>query len=300
MQAAQLLDLARAEATTANPSNLHLIHAGPTGSQLRLPAGWLSVWSAWRGRVALQSPRGRWSLRGGELLLADEGPLDACSDAPSAYLVLAAPNRAWRNLLESIALEPAAETGELLVGQGACPRNVQRGLVHMARGLGRGAAETSLAPLLRALLDEQRELRALAARCNGRTARRRLATLQRLQRVRQLIERSEDPLDLAALARNASYSPWHLMRMYREVFGETPSGHQARLRLARAWALVRDSRLTVCEITERLGFESQSAFCRAFKSAYGLTTTQVRHLPTTAAHARPSRARLHRRWSQTA
>jgi AraC-like DNA-binding protein len=108
-------------------------------------------------------------------------------------------------------------------------------------------------------------------------------------------ERGSDAhLDLRQLASSASYSPWHLIRMYRDVFGETPSEHIVRLRLSRAWALVRDSALPVCEITEQLGFESPSAFCRAFKNAYGLTATQARHLPALGARQaspRPSHAR---------
>jgi AraC family transcriptional regulator len=60
------------------------------------------------------------------------------------------------------------------------------------------------------------------------------------------------------------------------VFGETPFEYAARLRFDRAWRLVRDTRMPVCDITEALGFESQSAFCRAFKHAFGVTTTQAR------------------------
>jgi transcriptional regulator GlxA family with amidase domain len=70
--------------------------------------------------------------------------------------------------------------------------------------------------------------------------------------------------------------------MYRDVFDETPSEYAARLRLERAWSMVRDTRLPICEITEALGFESQSSFCRAFKNAYGATTGDVRQGQATA------------------
>jgi transcriptional regulator GlxA family with amidase domain len=79
--------------------------------------------------------------------------------------------------------------------------------------------------------------------------------------------------------------------MYRDVFGETPSEHAQRLRMLRAWTLVRDTRLPICEITEALGFESQSSFCRAFRQAYGTTTGDVRRLrETTEANDLPDRA----------
>ena len=80
----------------------------------------------------------------------------------------------------------------------------------------------------------------------------------------------------SSLAASASYSPCHLIRSYRDVFGETPSEYASRLRFERAWRLVNDTTMPICEITEMLGFESQSAFCRAFKNAFGRTTSQVR------------------------
>src|SRR3546814_9782048 len=99
----------------------------------------------------------------------------------------------------------------------------------------------------------------------------------RLLRVRHLIESSGDERpDLVRLARSANYSPWHLIRVHRDVFGETPSEYAARLRLKHAWSLVRDTKNSICEISEALGFESQSAFCRSFKKTYGCTTTQAR------------------------
>src|SRR3546814_13996655 len=58
--------------------------------------------------------------------------------------------------------------------------------------------------------------------------------------------------------------------------GETPFEYSARLRLQHAWSLVRDTTTSICEISEALGFESQSAFCRSFKKSFGCTTTQVR------------------------
>src|SRR3546814_975466 len=117
-----------------------------------------------------------------------------------------------------------------------------------------------------AMIEQQRDLSARVVRCSGRTLQRRQQTMLRLLRVRHLIESSGDERsDLARLARSANYSPWHLIRVHRDVFGETPSEYAARLRLQHAWSLVRDTKTSICEISEALGFESQSAFCRSFK-----------------------------------
>ncbi|GAB3099217.1 helix-turn-helix transcriptional regulator [Lysobacter terrae] len=281
---------------------LHLFRLDSRGTSVCLPAGWWSLWIVLHGELQLESASGAWRLRAG-LLIANEGRLRATCVAPTLTLALAGPPALWRELL---ARQGAAS--ELLVRQGACPKPLRRMLVRLARALRDGAEidgnDGLVAALGRCLIEQQRDLLELATRCSGRTPQRRLQTLQRLLRVHQLIERGNDPrLDLARLAREASYSPWHLIRMYHDVFAETPSEHVARLRLARAWSLVRESTLPVCEITHTLGFESQSAFCRAFKSAYGLTTTQVRHLPAGGqltprpAHARPRQRRAPKRQS---
>jgi AraC-like DNA-binding protein len=294
LRAAERLDLSRPD--PARLAGLDLIYAAHRGSQLSVPSGWLSLWLPLRGKLLLESPSGRWTLQR-ELLIAHEGQLQASTDARALWLVLAGPHAAWRTLLNQVS--PNNHCNELFVRQGPCPRDLRRRLVHLARiqrdggdGSGHGIA---LRELCTHLLDQQRDLQGLVERCNGRTLQRRVLTLQRLLRVHQLIERGNDGhLNLTQVARSANYSPWHLIRMYRDVFGETPSEHIARLRLVRAWSLVCGSALPVCEITEKLGFESESAFCRAFKSAYGVTTTQVRRMPTAGlrqANPRPSHAR---------
>ena len=298
LRLAERLDLAHAPG-----DRLHLVHARGRGAQLEVPNGWLSLWLPLRGELPLESPQSRWTLPQSHLLIARETHLHGGLRVAASWLALAGPVALWNLPLQQ--LHDRLQATEILPRQWPCPRELRRLLVHLAR-LARTAAtneyEATLRDLCAALLEQQCDLQPLVDRCNGRTPQRRRLTLQRLLRVYQLIERDDEGhLDLHQLARCASYSPWHLIRMYREVFGETPSEHAARLRLDRAWALVRDSAMPVCEITEKLGFESQSAFCRAFKNAYGLTTTQVRHLPTAAppqanrhpAHAR-SRSRLTR------
>lgn len=292
LRLAERLDLSRIAS-----DRLHLVYAAQRASQVALPSGWLSLWLPLRGQLQLESTWGPWTLAG-QFLVTNEGPLQAASDMSATWLLLTGTHATWHQRLALAA--PQIAGVELLTQQRTCPRAIRRPLIQLARllrdGGDAGACGFALNRLCHGLLAEQHELLTLAERCNGRTPQRRLLTLQRMLRIRQLIERSDDGnLDLAQLASRASYSPWHLIRSYREVFGETPSEHLARLRLARAWALVRDSGLLVCEITEKLGFESQSAFCRAFKNAYGLTTTQARHMPTPTAaqlnprtsHARP-------------
>ncbi|WP_157474988.1 AraC family transcriptional regulator [Lysobacter sp. Root494] len=279
----------------ASGDRLQLIRAAGPGARLEVPAGTWSLWLPLRHDLHMESACSRWRLPRRHLLITRDA-MQGHAEGPGTWLVLAGPQNAWNTVMRTI---PSPPPGWLPM-QAPCERKVLRAFVRLARLLRDDrepdACEAATLALCTMLMEQQCALQPLTNRCNGRTPQRRYLTLQRLLRVHHLIEHdSDNHFSLARLARVASYSPWHLIRMYRDAFGETPSEHAARLRLARAWSMVRESEMPVCEITERLGFESQSAFCRAFKSAYGLTTTQARRLPATAlrqisprpTHARP-------------
>lgn len=210
-----------------------------------------------------------WSLPARHLLVWRDGVLTGV--AAGHALAVAAPLAAWSQ--RSGPVEP-------LPWEAPCPRGVARLLLHVARCVRDGdtaLVEATWRALAQSLLHEQAPLLECMARCTGRTLQRRKQTLLRLLRVQDLIRRQlEHRPDLRRLAASANYSPHHLLRIYRRVFGETPAEYAARLRLQRAWRLVRFTRMPVCEIAEALGFESPSAFCRAFRQAFGLTATQAR------------------------
>ncbi len=259
---------------------LHAIHAAGRASRLRLPAGWLAVCVPLAGWLQLESADGEWTLPAGSMQVWRDGELRIDCPSSGSWVGLAGPLHAWQRHSRSAPGHAPAPC--LFPRQAECPRPLQRLLVRLVRA-SRGSAAVACEPamlvdaLCVALLEQQGDLRECLQRCSGRTLQRRQQTLLRLLRVRHLIEVHGDGRpDLASLARSANYSPWHLIRMHRDVFGETPSEYATRLRLQRAWALVRETRLPICEITEALGFESQSSFCRAFKNAYGATTGEVR------------------------
>ena len=260
--------------------NLHVIHAAGRASRLHVPAGWLSLYVPLAGCLQLESADGDWELNAGRMQVWRDGELRVDCRSSGCWIGLAGPLEAWRRCAQAAAGH-GFDAG-IFPRESECPRVLRRLLVRLAR-CARGSVSVGDAGMLFdatcvALLEQQQDLRERLQRCSGRTLQRRQQTLLRLLRVRQLIETHRDNRpDLARLARSANYSPWHLIRMYRDVFDETPSEYAARLRLERAWSMVRDTRLPICEITEALGFESQSSFCRAFKNAYGATTGDVRH-----------------------
>ena len=265
------------------PGCLHVLHVHGRGIEIAVPSGWTSVCWSIRGSCMLASAGLEWTLAPGQLQVWRDPPLNARSLSANGWLAICAPQHVWGSA--------APRVTQLLPWRGRQTRH-SAGLVAClardTRASGRrpiAAPATLLPALVDNLLERQESLLALLPRCNGRTLARRRQTLLRMLRVRHAIDCSLDiRLDLESLAATASYSPCHLIRVFRAVFDETPFEYANRLRAERAWQLVRDTNMPVCEITEAVGFESQSAFCRAFKNAYGMTTSQVR---ADLDHARP-------------
>ena len=79
-----------------------------------------------------------------------------------------------------------------------------------------------------------------------------------------------DKPDLQAISNEACLSVPQLVRQFKIVFNATPHQYLTRIRLEYAAGLLRYTSMPVHEITWKCGFENMSAFCRAFKSAYGV------------------------------
>jgi AraC family transcriptional regulator len=82
--------------------------------------------------------------------------------------------------------------------------------------------------------------------------------------------------DLAEISSIACLSTPQLIRQFKAVFQTTPHQYLIRLRLKHAASLLKDPAMPVHEITWKCGFENTSAFCRAFKAAYGVTPQHYR------------------------
>jgi AraC family transcriptional regulator len=79
----------------------------------------------------------------------------------------------------------------------------------------------------------------------------------------------KDKLDLNAVSAAACLSIPQLIRQFKSVFKTTPHQYLCGIRLRHAEELLIRTTKPVSEITWECGFENTSAFCRAFKSAYG-------------------------------
>lgn len=261
----------------------HFIAGGGAGS-LQLPPAWPSLWLPMRGRLSMQAQDARWTLIGGQAQLWRAGALCMQASRDARWFALTAAPATWNDAFANMHADATCIEEEPLPWRGDPGDDVQAAIERLAHD------DAALASLIPALIGRQRDVAACLPRCRGRTLAHRRQALLRLLHLRHLmqchVETDDDAaIDVSWLAARAHYSPGHLIRLHRAVFGETPSDYFTRLRHARAWELVRETDMPVATITHRLGFESQSAFCRAFKHAFGMTATQARRGETDACAA---------------
>lgn len=99
-----------------------------------------------------------------------------------------------------------------------------------------------------------------------------------------------EPIALHDLAARAGFSPYHFHRVFRAVFGEPLAAYVRRERLQRAAISLRSSSRDVTTIAAEAGYDSPSAFARAFAEHFGIAPTAFRAddaTPIVPEHALP-------------
>ena len=84
-----------------------------------------------------------------------------------------------------------------------------------------------------------------------------------------------EEIPLAELARVAGVSPRHLDRVFTQAFHFTPRAYIARLRMARARALLRTDR-PITEIAFDCGYADSNYFSQVFRRHTGMSPQQYR------------------------
>ena len=111
---------------------------------------------------------------------------------------------------------------------------------------------------------------------------RRLPTLSPVLRVRlaRARERLHDctvgPLSVDEVAREASMSTGHFIRLFAAVFGETPHQYRIRARLERAKHLLALDEGSVTEVCLEVGFSSLGSFSDLFARRVGVAPSEYR------------------------
>jgi len=100
---------------------------------------------------------------------------------------------------------------------------------------------------------------------------------RRLHQARDFIH--SDPAgdtDLEAAARVACMSKHHFLRLFKQVFGETPHQFRTRRRLEIAQRLLRTTEWPVVQIGLEVGFENPGSLSRLFRTRLGVSPEQYR------------------------
>jgi AraC-like DNA-binding protein len=100
--------------------------------------------------------------------------------------------------------------------------------------------------------------------------------LRRMARAEDYLLSAREKPTLVRAADAAALSPFHLIRVFRAVHGKTPLAFAARARLEAARDALMMTADSIEEIALRAGYESRTAFDRAFRRAFGATPGSLR------------------------
>jgi AraC-like DNA-binding protein len=93
---------------------------------------------------------------------------------------------------------------------------------------------------------------------------------ERLSRARKFIDESYQlPLDLSEISKQACFSPYHFLRLFRDTYDTTPHQYLIHKRIEKAKELLRLRSLTVTDICFEVGFESLGSFSSLFRKCVG-------------------------------
>ena len=114
---------------------------------------------------------------------------------------------------------------------------------------------------------------------------------RRLQAALQaMLARPGENWNLDRLAEVCHMSRANFARVFRQVAGTTPAALLQQLRLAQAAQWLRQDSRPVAAIGEQAGYQSEAAFNRVFKRAFGVGPGQYRRMATLKGGAPPAPA----------
>lgn len=109
---------------------------------------------------------------------------------------------------------------------------------------------------------------------------------ERINQIKQYIrEHMDEPINRDELAQRAGFSVPHFHRIFTAQVGENITAYVRRVRMERAARQLLAQVVHVTQIAFDSGYESHSAFSKAFKGYFGVSPSEFRELdPTAAAH----------------
>ncbi|UAB84171.1 helix-turn-helix transcriptional regulator [Zunongwangia sp. SCSIO 43204] len=94
-----------------------------------------------------------------------------------------------------------------------------------------------------------------------------------------IIKRLDRPLPkLSVIAREVGASVSKMTVIFKRTYEESINEYHLRKRLEKAYALIRDTSMSISEISEECGFVSLAHFSRSFKKHYSVAPSKIREL----------------------
>lgn len=120
---------------------------------------------------------------------------------------------------------------------------------------------------------------------------------ERINQIQQYIRTHlDEPLDRDALARLAGFSLPHFHRLFTAHVGESIGAYVRRARMERAAQRLLADEANITWLALDAGYETHSAFSKAFKQYFGVSPTEFRELkPKAAAYLIHRRFLFHRK-----
>ena len=98
-----------------------------------------------------------------------------------------------------------------------------------------------------------------------------------VNRMQEYIEAHiHEEITLQELSAAAGYSPYHALRVFKELTDQTPFAFIRAIRLTKAVEALRDPNQRIVNIALGAGFDSHDGFTRAFSKRFGLTPQRYR------------------------
>ncbi|TMP28486.1 AraC family transcriptional regulator [Pseudoalteromonas rubra] len=91
-----------------------------------------------------------------------------------------------------------------------------------------------------------------------------------------IADRFQGPLCLSDIARSSYMSPYHFLRVFKDMYGETPNEFLVRLRIEQAKKMLITENFSVSEVCEQVGYASLGSFSSLFAKQVGMAPTSYR------------------------
>ena len=91
-----------------------------------------------------------------------------------------------------------------------------------------------------------------------------------------MAEHVAEDFDLERLAAQAGLSKFHFHRLFKSATGVSPSHYHTNLRMSEARRLLRETRMSVIDVSLEVGYANPSHFARLFRREIGLSPSDYR------------------------